>query len=155
MIFIIILAYVVIFLIVALDWTPPEEKLCDGEIGGYCYGDPATPLCDRDLTSTSITICFGGGLDMNPHWFEIVLGNSTAEGTYYFPSSGNGTVLILKSGTDLGTIRYLDYADNGEINPGDCIVLETLEPDTHFSLQLVLVDSNTDACIYCFSTPPE
>lgn len=155
MVLFVILAYVVIFIIVTLDWTPPEEKLCDGETGGYCYGDPAAPLIEKELTSTSITICFGGGFDRNPHQFEIFLGNSTSEGTYYFPSSGNGTVLILKSGTDVGTVTYMDNADNGKINVGDCIILENLEPDTYFSMELVYVTSGKTVCFYCFSTPPQ
>lgn len=157
MIIFIILAYVVIFLVMVLDWTPDEEKLCDGEIGGCCYGDPATPLFDRDLTSTSITIYFGGRFDRNPHQFEIVLGNSTTEGTYYFLSSGNGTVLTLKAGTDMGTITYWDNADNGKINVGDYITLESLEPDTYYTMRLVYIGSESEyiACFYCFSTPPQ
>jgi len=146
-----ILLVIFYFLLVS---EPETENHCTGEIGGYCYGDPARALWIEESTPTSISLQFGGGIyEMSPTNFELSLGNSTGEGTYIFPSSDNGTVLVLVSGDNMGTIWYLDYAQNGKINVGDGIVMENLEPNSYYALELIYIPSDSEACFYCFSTP--
>lgn len=149
----VLLAILIAIVLLLFTLEPESEKLCKGEIGGYCYGDPATVIWIGESAPTSVELILPSRVELPPIKLELVLENSTNKGTYIFPSNDNGTDLVLVSGDAMGTMRYIDLADNGRINLGDSIIMDGLGPGSYYTFRLVYIPSDTTRCFYCFETP--
>lgn len=89
-------------------------------------------------TTTSAEISIGHPTD--PVNFMIMLQCDSASGVYVFPSNEDGVELTLDSGYDLGTIVYLDRADNGLVDSKDRVLVSDLNPGTEYRIRLLWKD---------------
>ncbi len=108
-----------------------------------------------DTSETTATAIFGGFAPAPPQpiRLNIVLWQGGIGGTYQFPDNANGTVLVLSSGTYLGSITYIDHADNQFVDVGDELLLSGLDSGEDYVI-LLAWDPTGDLLDYgVFSTP--
>jgi hypothetical protein len=108
-----------------------------------------------DTSETTATAIFGGFTPAppQPNWLIIVLWQGGIGGTYMFQDNSNGTVLVLTSGTYLGTITYIDHADNQRVDVGDELSLSGLDQGEDFVILLVWESTGGLLDYGVFSTP--
>ncbi len=114
------------------------------------------PGCTRSVLSrTAVNIDFGY-IDQSPRPTNLTITlerNDTHSGQYEFVSDEDGP-LALVNGENMGTIHYVDLADNEKVNVGDMLKLTGLYPDSYYELVLSYA-STGDVIMTCsFSTPP-
>ncbi|TET91708.1 MAG: hypothetical protein E3J35_01330 [Methanomassiliicoccales archaeon] len=81
--------------------------------------------------------------DSNPVDLKIILSSGSTSGTCTFHSNTDWTILKLESGTDVGTITYRDFQDNGKANAGDMLIISDLSPSTYYTLKMLWRDGST------------
>lgn len=107
----------------------------------------------KNLDSTSVKVDFARITpEQRPVDLDIVLvRNETTEGKYSFSGNDDGD-LILKSGTDLGTLTYADLADNQKVNIGDYVVLTGLAPNSEYTMSMLWVPTGDQITSTTFRT---
>ncbi len=107
------------------------------------------------VSRTEIVVDFGRiSPEPEPVDLAIILRrNGTQEGMYTFATNNDGP-LILTSGSDVGTLRYADLADNQRVNIGDQLRMSNLTPGSDYVVIMIWNPTGDQLAARPFSTPP-
>lgn len=108
-----------------------------------------------DTSETTAMAIFGGFTPASPQPIRlmVVLWRDGIDGIYNFPNNDNGAILTLSSGTHLGTITYVDHADNQLVDVGDELHLSGLLQGEDYIIILVWDPTGDSLDFEVFSTP--
>lgn len=93
--------------------------------------------CQATSNTTAEVVFAGFSTSPEPVNLKIVLQRGANSGTFSFPSNNDGVILIIESGTQYGTIRYRDYADNARVNQGDELSIYGLDPGSTYTVRMI------------------
>jgi hypothetical protein len=130
-----------------------EENLCP-RIGsrdvGSTWGEEVI------ISSTGAHVYFGKVFpDPRPTSMTIKLMKDDEDiGIYAFQTDEDGPLLLV-DGEDVGTLTYVDLADNQKVNIGDVIRITNLSPNTDYVIAMFWDLTGDCMTETYFTTPPE
>lgn len=114
----------------------PPQVIVNGYHGQFAYVYSTS-------NTTAVATFDGFSVDPNPFDLLIVLATDTSSGTYSWGSNADGTTLTLETGSNMGTIIYRDFQDNGKANAGDMLIISDLSPSTYYTVKMLWRDGST------------
>ncbi len=107
------------------------------------------------VSNTAYDVDFGRvNPDPKPVDLEIILlRNGTFEGKYSFSNNDDGVLTLAPGSTDVGTITYVDLADNQKVNIGDKLKMTNLYPDSSYDLVMIWSATGDQITSTSFDTP--
>jgi hypothetical protein len=127
--------------------------------GCACSGPGSPPIGEfgevEVINQTSVKVEFGQlHPQQEPMRIEIVLEKNDVKSEYWFVSNEDGE-LHLRRGSDIGTLTYVDMADNQIINSGDVLQITDLEPGSDFIIKMIWMRAGDQIASTMFSTTAE
>ncbi len=106
------------------------------------------------ISSTEVWMDFGRiSPEPRPVDLEIILvANYTTDGLYTFATNNDG-MLTLAAGSNVGTLTYVDLADNQRVNIGDQLRMTNLMPNSDYVLRMIWGPTGDQITSTGFSTP--
>jgi hypothetical protein len=150
--------FVILLLVLSaiVVYYPEEEegdKLCPGIAGGDVG---STWGIKNVINSTVVDVCFGK-VNPNPRPTSLtikLMKDDEDIGTYAFQTDEDGPLLLI-DGEDVGTLTFVDLADNQKVNVGDVIRITNLTPDSVYVIAMYWVPTGDCIAETYFTTPPE